>query len=343
MIPAVRAAGLASDREQVIGLLQANLPYRTHSRYFDWSYRKNPEGEALIWVAIDPETNGLAGAAAAFPRRLYCCGTEARGYVLSDFCVDSRYRSLGVALALQRACLAGVSANASHAFDFPSGTMLAVYKRLGIETNQTMIRYAKPLRADRKVARWMSAGAVAQGVSAVANAGLRLRDLGRPPRGAWEIGPESGPWDAEFTEAARQWDTGSDIRVARTAAYLNWRYREHPERTYEMLTARQGGRLCGYLVWQAQGENGVIDDLMSRDGDVRDALLAHAAELARGRGLQTLSAPWLSAHPGRHGLESRGFCARESGPVVLMTLPVEKKSSGKDAAAWYVTAGDQDG
>ena len=36
------------------------------------------------------------------------------------------------------------------AFDFPSQTMLAVYKRLQIEAKATMIRYAKPLRVDRK-------------------------------------------------------------------------------------------------------------------------------------------------------------------------------------------------
>ena len=39
-----------------------------------------------------------------------------------------------------------------------------------------MIRHAKPLRADRKIAEHTSVRAVARGLSAVVNAGLRLRD-----------------------------------------------------------------------------------------------------------------------------------------------------------------------
>ena len=47
----------------------------------------------------------MIGVAAAFPRRFYFRGEAVRGYVLGDFCIDPAHRSLGLALALQRACL----------------------------------------------------------------------------------------------------------------------------------------------------------------------------------------------------------------------------------------------
>src|SRR5580692_973913 len=110
MTTSVRAVRYESESEEFVAILQANLPHLPHGRLFEWLYLQNPEGRALAWVATDSETQGIIGVAAAFPRRIYYRGEEVRGYVLGDFCIDSRHRSLGLALALQRACLEGLSA-----------------------------------------------------------------------------------------------------------------------------------------------------------------------------------------------------------------------------------------
>jgi GNAT superfamily N-acetyltransferase len=337
----VRPARCEEERQELIDTLQANLPHLPHDRLFSWLYLGNPEGRALVWAAVDGVTDRLIGVAAAFPRRVYCDGGETRGYVLGDFCINHGHRGLGLALALQRACLEGLSTLGSgFAVDFPSRTMLAVYKRLQIDANAEMVRYAKPLRADRKIAERVPVPAVARGLSALANAALRLRD-NRSERGRdWTIASDSGPWGEEFTLAAPKWSSGAGICVARTADYLNWRYREHPEQSYEMLTARQDFRLCGYLIFHMNGEDCVIDDLLAEDDAVRSALLTAVTAVARQRGVYTLSAPWLSTHSGRRLLEKCGFRPRESSPVVLMTLPWTKERTGSAVADWYLTHGD---
>lgn len=340
MTISVRPACYESDSRELVDTLQANLPHLPHARLFSWLYLQNPEGRALAWVATDSEADRIIGVAAAFPRRIYYGGGEVRGYVLGDFCIDARHRSLGLALTLQRTCLNDLSkGDAGFAFDFPSSTMLAVYKRMKIEVNATMIRYAKPLRLDRKLAECIPVPVVARGLSAVANAGLRLLDDGAKLSGDWTIRAEPGPWGTEFTHAAREWSPRAGACVVRTAEYLNWRYREHPEQKYEMLVARQSGRLCGYLIQHVNGEGCIIDDLFGADDTVRSALLAQATTAARRHSLQTLSIPWLAEHTGRRLFEQCGFQPRESSPVVLLPLGIQRQQAPAESD-WVLTAGD---
>ena len=176
MTVSVRRANLKSDRGELLDLLQTNLPYLPHAQYFDWLYHDNPEGPALTWVATEAGSPRLIGMAAAFPRRTYYLGSELRGYVLGDFCIVPEYRSLGLAITLQRTCLEGLSEQgARFVLDFPSDGMLAVYRRLRIQPDKTMIRYAKLLRADRKIAEHIALGGVADGLTVVANGILKFR------------------------------------------------------------------------------------------------------------------------------------------------------------------------
>ena len=331
-----------SESQELIDTLQVNLPHLPHRRLFSWLYLRNPEGRALVWTAVDSECHRMVGIAAAFPRRVYDRGQEVRSYVLGDFCIDAGQRSLGLALSLQRACLEGLSGgDPGFAFDFPSRTMLAIYARLQIRVNATMVRYAKPLRVDRRVAETISVRVIARGLSAVANAGLELRDKRLKRGGDWKIAAEPGPWGEEFTDAAREWSPRVGVCVARTAEYLNWRYREHPLQKYEMLTARKGSRFGGYLIYHWNEENCTIADLLAEDDAVRSLLLAEVTSVARSRRAHTVSVAWLAAHPGRHLLEECGFRSREASPVVLLALPRSAKNqAGPAEEEWYLTSGD---
>jgi hypothetical protein len=330
MNTSVRPACYELDGPELVDVLQTNLPYRPHARFFPWLYRENPEGAALAWVATDLDSGRIVGVAAAFPRRIYCGGSEARGYILGDFCISPEYRSLGLALALQRACLAGLSAaEADFAFDFPSASMVAVYKRLRIPVNETIVRHVKPLRADEQIEKRVPVRALARGLAAAVNIGLRFREMAVRRTGDWTVAAEEGPWGEEFTEASRRWSPSSAVSVARTAGYLNWRYREHPLQRYEMLTARRGGKLGGFLVRHRNGKTCVIDDLLGEDKSACEALLREGSALARRDGVHTISAPWPSADPGKDVLQNCGFRPRESSPVVL--LPFERP--GRQAVA----------
>src|SRR5258708_2691178 len=109
MTISVRLASYESEKQELIDTLQTNLPHLAHASLFTWLYLRNPEGRALAWVATDSETGKIIGMAAAFPRRVHYDGRDVRSYVLGDFCIDSSQRSLGLAVTLQRACLAGMA------------------------------------------------------------------------------------------------------------------------------------------------------------------------------------------------------------------------------------------
>src|SRR5579872_1378480 len=129
----IRPASLESDRTALIEVLGRNLMTRSDQQRFRWLYCDGPHGPAHAWVAVDEESGEIVGAAGAFPRKLYFGAREGLGFVLGDFCMNEKYRSLGPSIQLQKACINGIGESPFDFFyDFPSPGMIAVYGRLGI-------------------------------------------------------------------------------------------------------------------------------------------------------------------------------------------------------------------
>jgi hypothetical protein len=148
----IRPAHLESDQELLVDTLVCHLNPLYDSVRFNWLYKNNPHGPARVWIMSDTTNGAVVGMAGAFPRRVYIGRREATCWVLGDFCIHERYRILGPALQLQRACLADIHPETiAFSYDFPSASMLAVYKRLRIDPLGNMCRFAKLLRIDRKI------------------------------------------------------------------------------------------------------------------------------------------------------------------------------------------------
>lgn len=335
---------IVREREALTAFLSTHLSAEATAERFDWLYCKNPAGMAQVWVACEPESGKIIGVSAAFPRRIYRRGTEARGYVLGDFCIHPDYRSLGPALALQRGTLEGLSREgAGSVFDFPSISMLAIYKRLRIEPRESAIRFAKPLRANRQIQKRIPTKAGGAALTVAANAALRLRDAGLRRSSAWTITEATELCSEEFTLAFRQWAPQLGICADRSAEYLNWRFLQHPQRRYHFLTARRDSRLCGYLIYHWAGEDATVVDLLAEEEKVSKALLVETIAITRGCGVHTLSAPFLGSSPPREILEDCGFQPRESSPIVVLTLPWNASGpAGQVADHWYLTHGDRE-
>lgn len=340
----IRSAQIEEERAALTTFLSAHLSRQADEVRFDWLYCKNPFGKARVWVVCDSETGEIIGLSAAFPRQVTSAGKNAPGYVLGDFCIHPDYRSLGPALALQRTTLEELSnEDSGFVFDFPSNSMLAIYKRLRIQTSTAMIRYGKPLRADRQIQRRIPNQLAARGLAAAANIALRVQDAGMKLSSSWVIAEETKLCGEEFTKAAQQWSARSDICPVRTADYLNWRFLKHPQRRYHLLTARKGAELCGFLIYHLEGEDAVIVDLLGETESALKALLVEAIEIARSHRVHTLSAPFLPSQGGTNLLEDCGFEPRESSPVILLNLPWSTESRENcDANRWYLTHGDRE-
>ena len=324
-------------REEAVPFFRLHLnPQYTLAR-FDWLYRGNPAGPGRLWV-LRGRDGELAGIAGAFPRRLRQSGCALSAWVLGDFCLAPAYRSLGPALQLQRACLAPVAAGAVDAcYDFPSGPMEAIYRRLGTGLFRPLMRLVRPLRADGAVARLVGGGRAARSVTAAANLllrpGLRIKALPDV-----RIAPHEQACGPEFSALAERAAPAYGVCLERSAEYMNWRYRESPVGRYRILAARRGGALVAYAVWADTGTRPTLVDLFGDpDRDVVRVLLSRLMRDLHEAGAHSMVA-WLSESAVWAPLLRRlGFRLRGSQTTVLYTAPALAAT-----APWFLMAGDRD-
>lgn len=341
----VHEADLRADREQLIALLSECLSPTADARRFDWLYLQNPYGKARVWIARDTATERAIGASALFPRGMKADGRKINACIFGDFCIHRDYRTLGPALLLQRATIAGMNAAGfEFAYDLPSVSMLGVYRRLNIAPAESLVRMAKPLRANRKVSERVKSPSVARAASAAANLLLATRDSLRRSSSGAEIAEFTGRFGAEFTALAEAAGKSGIGHVHRTAEYLNWRYLDHPQRRFGTLTAREGGELKGFLIFLTEEGNGRVVDWFSGDSssegwpEIRRDLVAHAIGVLRARNCETLSLPISAAHPWGGELQELGFRARESQPIVL----IENQAAAAPKHSWLFLEGDRE-
>ena len=338
-------ADLGTDRETLIETVCRFLIPQADGRRFDWLYRNNPYGQARAWLALEENSGHVIGAAAAFSRRFIFSGKEIIAWVLGDFCLDPQYRSLGPALQLQRACLNVLEANQDGTFcyDFPSRSMVAVYKRLGIGVTGQMLRMAKPLGVDRKVKEIVRNRAAQRIVASVGNTILKIASERATSAEDLELALQQGFCGEEFTTLAEKQNRKFIFSLQRSAAYLNWRYVSNPQARQEIITARRDGRVVGYIVWTQKEEDAWIVDLFGEeDPQMMRSLVAEIIALAQKRGVMTLSVSMNEAHPWRWLFSEIGFRLRDSFPVVIIPSKTFPHKINPQLSGWYLMQGDRD-
>lgn len=341
----IRPGSLDRDRDIAIGLFARYLNPAYDIDRFAWLYTANPAGPGRLWIATDDKTGEAVGIAGAFPREIYLEGREATGWVLGDFCVAERYRALGPALALQRACLEDLAATPAALFhDFPHRRLMPIYTRLRVGPPRLMRRRARLLRADDKVADLIGPSLLGRGLAAAANAVLSRR--ARPPRTPATVvtGLHEGPCGPEFSDLASKVSADYGTCVRRSAEYLNWRYLANPIRPHALVTVRQDGRLAAWAaLTQDGGVGGLVDVFGGPDpGLIGTAVQAAVAVLSR-RGAASVNVSLLDGHPLGELFRGLGFSPRESSPVILHPLPASGLSGpALSAGPVFLMLGDQD-
>jgi GNAT superfamily N-acetyltransferase len=339
----IRTADPEADRGLLTDLLSQNLGPAAGDRRYEWLYLQNPHGRARAWLATEGDTERGLGAAAAFPRTLLVGGSVCHGYVLGDFCIDQHHRSLGLALQLQRACLEQITSTPLLlAYDFPSDRMMAIYRRMRISPAGHIVRWAKPLRVNRKIANLVGSPTLAGLLAAPVNELLEWKDFAALPSGGWTIVGHDGMCMEEFTRLAHSVGSRYGSCVERSAEYLNWRYLRHPIVHHEVLAARHGQELRGYVVFSHTNEDAKIVDLFGfSDTAMWTALVSRVVSLLRDRGVATLSIPTLASSPWAGLLKGWGFHPREAAPVVVYA-PGTVAGSALDASSWFLMDGDRE-
>jgi predicted N-acetyltransferase YhbS len=339
----IRPADLKSDSANLVALFRRHLSAPSDSARFRWLYQDGVYGPARVWVAVEPETGRIVGSAAAYPRRLSFSGQDRLGFVLGDFCIDEKYRSLGPSLQLQRACLTALQEPPfEFVYDFPSRSMMAIYKRLGMEQSGELFRWAKPLRVDQKLLAVVRSKPLARGLGILANPVLARRGW-RGEKSLCDLGLQQGPCGAEFSRLDQEIYTHAGVRTSRSAEYLHWRYFGNAGARHEILTARRAGKLIGYVVSTEGTDDARIVDLCSiEEPGVIARLLFGAVERLRAQGAAAVSLNAGSAHPWNNLFQRAGFQRREGSPIVVAVAPGSPISRTEFEHNWFVMQGDRD-
>lgn len=338
----IRPADLLRERVVLVDLLRRFLSPETNDRRFDWLYLNAPHGTAQAWVACESEGGNIIGAAAAFPRELSIAGRRQRAWVLGDFCLDPKFRSLGPALALQRTCLKFSCAKPGEfCYDLPSRSMMAIYARLGVAETGKLVRWVKLLSFTGKIRSVVRSNTVANAIGAPVE--FFLRRGGKSEDSAARLQLHDGRCSAEFAELNAQVCNETGTFTARSPEYVNWRYLDHPTGNYRILTARRSGVLAGYVVFGQEGDRLAVADICSLDEpQLVMLLLAGVAQQAQRQGAEAVSLVAADWHPWSNLFRRAGFHPRESSPLVTCEADTSGEFHSKPMPRWPLMNGERE-
>jgi hypothetical protein len=331
----VRSADLDCAHEEILGVLDRNLPELPHARRFKWMYRDCHLGPAWSWLLWDSQRSEPVGVASVFRRAMWCGNRVAVCGQVGDFAIDPTHRSLGPAVMLQRATLEPVDAGRlAFCYDCPPNARgMSTFRRLRMTASATMARQVRLLRSDRHVGKYLGSGRATWAVAGLGNALIRLMSFRRRPPAGLEVCVHRGRFDEEFSRLDARVGGGDLVRSRRSADDLNWRYRDDPLQDYEVLTARRAGELLGFVVTTTVGRDSIVVDLFGvLSPDEAADLLEGAARIGRDGGLEALETWTSSDHPLASSLRRAGFRSRESGPDVVAYAGARPES----ARAWQL-------
>jgi hypothetical protein len=332
--------------------------------YFKWKYIENPDHHSAMALAV--KEGKIIGQIGTVPMRLKIKADELLAAQVQDIVIAENYRRGGTFFRLERIARDAVQKETGVEFAFSIKSTYKIATRLlGFRGVSPIYRMVKILNiAPYLEARAKSAALVKLGAP-IGNTGLKLLDLFKYGVGDSSIQVERVErFDERFDRLWQQCKSQFEIMVARTSAYLNWRYCDHPSLTYSVYAALQNGSLKGYIVLQTRrkGEasgtvvdidvettRGFITDILAEPGPdhekTLEALLLKAITLFRDEGADVVAC-WVLKHMElRETLRRLGFLERET-PHDLMVRASDPDHYPEDylaeSARWYITRGDSD-
>lgn len=216
----IRRGEPKSDRETVLSIWRGQLGYesRLEAKY-DWFYLGCPWGVPLVQLLRHEPSSSWVGVAAVGARRMVQRGRSFRAGVIADFAVAKEHRSLGPAISLQKALLAGAAECFELLYGFPNAKAGPVMKRVGYRKIGEMVRYARVLRHARYLRRRLPpvladvAGAIVDFVPRLTR--VRARRL----RAAFRAAA-----DPRMDDLWARSDQGAGPIMVRDAASVRWRF-----------------------------------------------------------------------------------------------------------------------
>ena len=290
----------------------------TDAAFFNWLYQQNPAGIGSgILMTDEGQTVGFAGLS---PKKMECVGRTINVAHGLDYMVHPNIRSgagsYRVASAwVMHAREAGFQAG----MVFPNDASIKVLtsRKIGFKavfSPMLMVRLVSGFTApavNSSRLRSLLAKAGGRTLATLNCLHAALRSVRDSDGHAFDIGEFDASFD-EFWERARD---QQGISILKNAAYLNWRYNNHPIYRYTKIGWRRASELCGFVILSRRNlmdmDTMMIVDILTRDKSPRSmcSLIAEAVTHARQQGCSVVATLAIGGSEQYMALKKMGFIA----------------------------------
>ncbi len=325
--PAVECRPLRKDElPQALAFLRETFPGSAHQNrpgWFEWQYLRHPEG-FHVQVCL---CNGRIAALSGFlPCSVELGGRRVRAAFSTSTMVHPAFRRRGLGERLHRARL--------EAYDVAlSSGQSEANRRLYAKMGWPVLGGYFEAKARKGPPRARRLRAFAK--EAIAWLAWRLRPSGA--RGRFALVPdETGACAWADRWGGRRFPEGV-AGPAHGAAYLRWRYGEHPYFRYEICVVRRGADEIGAAVLRRDTRGAVLVDAYGAPGEL-PAVLAGAASASGAPVLRAEAAGRFLARAFRRA----GWAVFPGGSLLVGATRKPDLQEALRAADWNFFAGDSD-
>lgn len=329
----------------VLAFRNVNRPVAAEQAYFEWRYHRPCAHEPLILWARDGDGRPV-GAASVIPHDYFFLDGVYPVGLLGDISVLPSSRGQGVAgrmlsflarheaLRALRACVV-----------LPNDEAEGPLQRAGWHGITTIHRFIKLGDARLLLERKFGAVWPVRWAGVAADALLRALSPERAAhaRGRYDT-RDANTFDARYDTLWKAAMVPGRVLAVRDAAYLRWRFVEHPLGSHRVFELIEGGELRGYVVFHHEEDLAVVDDYLVAQPEVVVPLFALFFERL-GQDARTARIQVRTHRDARLALPWRrfGFVRRKDSQRVMLLDPAAPQTPlAHLAAEWHVTPADKD-
>lgn len=328
------------------------LPQKgTSAGYYRWKAVANPFGLGALHL-VERE-GAIAGSASVTFKNVLVRGRPTKAAEIGDTYTNPDFRRQGIFSTAVRFCTDHAIGNgAAFIYGTPNDAALPGYeKKLGYRSVPglrvaLLTRYVSAEAAASRIRQRVPVGFVATALARGYLAASALRaSIGRGARSGVPVSDAEDYPDADGAWGGSREDYAFFTR--RDAAYLRWRFEQHPD-TYRVAVAGVAGDPAGFVVTKtyqrATNRIGVVCDFVAAHDD-RGAFLSlirHAIRQFRQEGVDYAETWCAASSPYYRWLRELGFVERASFPVIVYGHSPEAESLLGGEGKWHFTLADSD-
>ena len=210
----------------------------TKESYFDWQYRDNPNGKAIVLLAYDDDSkNILVGTNTIIPQKLIVDGKIITSSLACNVQVHSDYRKKHIFSDLLLSMPNFALSNNIHSlFAIPNDNSFKAFTNEGSIEIAHLPLLIKPIKLSKYF-------------------GSPLKQILKPFDIFWknknlcsDILELDGDFDESFENLVKKTSKRVSVLNSRTKEFLNWRYKNHPTQKYQVFTFKINNELIGYII-----------------------------------------------------------------------------------------------